>query len=205
MWTFCELLDENPVETPQWHWCHWSTLHSEIVAFCPCAIRANNYLCFLKTLAMPLSVSAHWPSQSETLAYPTAFISGRLAEGQPLNSDALNETFCQRPAPVFPQTERAVRQPVFGFIDKGGFVGKESYTIPLGALSNTNDLLASETLEWKTKIQESGSLRGKKKQRGAWIRQGNEKSKSEDHAAETGQPAFIWMINSWKSLERERI
>ena len=33
---------------------------------------------------------------------------------------------------------------MFGFIDKGGFGGERSYTILLAALSNTNDLLASE-------------------------------------------------------------
>lgn len=85
----------------------------------------------------------------------------------------------------FQQTERAVRQPVFSFIDKGGFVGKESYTILLGALSYTNDLLASERLEWKTKIGESGSLKGKKlggkkkreREGETWIRRGMRKVK----------------------------
>lgn len=57
---------------------------------------------FFKTQDMPLSVSAHWPAHTQTLTYPTAFISGCLAAGQPLNPDALNETFCQSPAPVFP-------------------------------------------------------------------------------------------------------
>lgn len=67
-----------------------------------CVGHAGKQLSFLKTLDMPLSVFAHWPSHTQTLpTYPTAFISGRLAVGQPLNTDASNETFCLSPAPVF--------------------------------------------------------------------------------------------------------
>lgn len=69
-------------------------------------------------------------------------------------------------------------------------------------------------LEWKTKIREGGRIIESEEVKGrrAWIGRGNEKSKSEGRVAEGGhgfsqsllEPAFLWMMNSWKSLKRER-
>lgn len=57
---------------------------------------------------------------------------------------------------------------MFGFIDKGGFFGGGGYTIPLAALSNTNDLLARESCNERQRyesgrVRESEEVKGKGK------------------------------------------
>lgn len=56
------------------------------------------------------------------------------------------------------QTERAVCQAMFGFIDKGGFTGEKLHNTA-GCSLQHKWFIGQWELEWKTEIQESGRIR----------------------------------------------
>lgn len=159
--------------------------------------------------SLPLSVPTHWPHSD---VYPAVLLAA-VSEWANPSPWCFKWNLLSVTGPVF-RTNWASSLSGHVWLYRQGGLGGERLHNTAGCSLQHKWFIGQWELEWKTKIREGGRIieREEVKGRRAWIGRGNEKSKSEGRGAEGGhgfsqsllEPGFLWMMNSWKSLKRER-
>lgn len=145
-------------------------------------------------------------------AYPTVLLAALSRSWLTPRPDALNETFCQCPGLVF-RTNWASSLSGHVWLYRQGRVWGKEVTQYCWLLSPTQMIYWPERTGMKDRDAREWQSERKwvAKGKGKWIGLSNGKA-SEDHASESGhwfgesllEPAFLCMVNSWKSLKRTR-